>query len=100
MEVVLHLRSLRHRESGAAEDRLDAQPRARDGMQAAGRMAAAGQRDVDRAGGQLAAERDRLEFGAARVERRLDPALGLVDRGAGGAAFLGRNPAETLQQLG
>ena len=51
-------------EAGAAEQRLDAQPRLRDRMQPAALLAAARQRDVDAPGGELA-----LDVGAARAPR-------------------------------
>ena len=76
VEVVLDLGPLGHAESGAAEDRLDPQPRARDRMQPAGRLAAARQGDVDGAGAtaresSAAASSSR----AARIERGGDAAF-------------------------
>ncbi len=54
VEVVLDFRPFRELNPALPEDRLDAQARARHGMQAADGLPATGQRDVDRAGRELA----------------------------------------------
>ena len=74
--------------------------RLRDRVQAADRLPAAGQRDVDRRARELALEGGRLELRAARLDRLADPLLGAVDVGPGRLALGGREPAETLQELG
>jgi len=75
VEFVLDLRTLGDLKAGAPEDLLDAQPRLRDRMQTALRLAAPGERDVDRAGRQLLLDQRVRELGAARFDRRLQRAL-------------------------
>ena len=61
--VVLDFGTVLDREAGVAEQRLDAPARAGHRVQAAGLLAAARQRHVDAARGQLALELGALEFG-------------------------------------
>ena len=79
--VVLDLGTVGDVEAERAEERLDALQRARDRMQAADCRAAAGQRDVERLGGELRAELRVRERGrgapSSAASRRC---LGGVDR--------------------
>src|SRR6185437_9907493 len=100
MKVVFDLRSLGNLEAGALEDALDAQPRQRDRMQSAERLAAPRQRDVDRAGGERLPDRGLLQLRTARLEPLLDERFRRVDAGAGGTPLGLRHRAQTLQLLG
>jgi len=72
MEVVLDLRAGRDLKSGLHEYALDAQARARDGMNAARLLSATRQRDVDRALGKFRVERGRLERFRGAIRWRLE----------------------------
>ncbi len=83
VEVVLDLRAVRHREAQRVKELLHAFLHARQRMQAAAAAAAAGQRHIDRVGGEL---RVQLRFGqciATLGERFLDERLDAVDASAG-----------------
>ena len=75
VEVVLDLGTVGDGEAERAEQRLDAFQRARERMQAAAAATAAGQRDVERFGGELRRElrvRERVR-GARRARLRAAP---------------------------
>ena len=75
MEVVLDFRTFCDIEARTAEQRLDAQPRLGHRMQPAALLAAAGQRHIDAAGGQLRLDGRALKLRAARLDAPPAPAL-------------------------
>src|SRR6185312_14109133 len=100
VEIVLDLRTRGDLEARAAKDLLHAQARQRDWMEPAALLAAARQRDVDAAGGELPLDirpRQRL---APRLDGSPHPLLGLVDPLAGRRPLGGREAAQGFQLLG
>jgi hypothetical protein len=95
--VVLDLGPFLDREARVAEQHLDATPRARDGVQAAGLLAPARLRDVDPARREPALEFGPVELCLACLDQRREFVAHGVDARAGGLAFVGRECAERLQ---
>ena len=100
VEVVLDLGTELNAKARGAEDRLDAQPRARDRVQRTARRAATGQRDVDAAFGELLLDRGAVEQRTTGLDRLVQADLGLVDASTRGWTFGGTERAETLEQFG
>ncbi len=98
--VVFDFRAVGDFEADRGKQRFDALQRPRHRMQAAARLATAGQRDVQRLFGQARFQRRLADRFAALVERSFDGALGDVDRRAGGFSLLGRQLAQALQEFG
>jgi len=69
-------------------------------MQAAARLGATGQRDIQRLFGQTGFQRRLADCLATLVERGLDSGFRDIDRGAGGFLLLGRQFAKALQEFG
>jgi hypothetical protein len=97
VEVVLDLRTLGNLEAGTPEQRLDAQPRARERMQAAAPLAAPRQRDVDAATRKFALDRRALELGVPGRQGLLEALLDRVDRLPRLASLGDSEPADALQ---
>jgi hypothetical protein len=100
VEVVLDLGARHRREALLGEQPLDARDRARERVQAAGGLAAARQRDVERLGRELARHRRVGDRALARVDQRGDLVLGAVHALAERLALVRRHGAELLEQLG
>jgi hypothetical protein len=98
--VVLDVGTLGPGEAHLAEDRGDLVHHLADRMQRALVLRARRQRDVDLLGGQARGERGTAEQALARVERRFDLALELVDPRAEFLARLGGHAAQGLHQAG
>jgi hypothetical protein len=98
--VVFDLRAVGDCEPGIAEDLLDAPARARDRMQAAKRLATAGQRHIDGIARELRREFLGFERRAPRVERLRERVLRFVDLRAGGATRFRIHRAQRLEQRG
>ena len=66
---------------------------------AGGQRRRARERDVDDVGGERGLELDRLQFGLARVDRRLQRLARLVGALPDGTSFLGRELADVAQEV-
>jgi hypothetical protein len=97
VEIVLDLRAVGHREAQRMEQRLDPLPRARDRVQGAHGLTAAGQRDVERVGRELAREPTLGQLLAPALQRGFQLRLRLVDPRAGGRTLAGGQPAEVFR---
>ncbi len=99
MKVVLDLRARGHLESRLGEDPLDAQPRSRDGMQAAGFLTAARQGHIEGALRQLQGQCRLLQADATHLQRRLNRGLRIVDPLARGRPLIRGKRPQALELL-
>ena len=101
VEVVLDLGPGGHVEARATEQRLDAQPRARHGMQPAALFAPPRQRDVDAPGSEAPARRARARAASRRASMATCSAcFASLMRWPAAGRSRGRQRAERLQLLG
>jgi hypothetical protein len=100
LEVRLDLGAIGDGKADRAEQGFDPFEGSRHRMQATGRLAAAGQRDIERLLGQPGVERQLPNRFAPSVERRFDGVLGAIDRCPGSLSLVGRKFSEAFQQFG
>ena len=96
--VVLDLGALGNLEAHSAEEVLHALDGPGHGVQTAGALAAAGQRDVDGLGGEALGHGGGIEGGLALGNQPLQLFLHGVDARSGGGALLCRQLAEALEK--
>ena len=100
VEIVLDVGAFGDRKAHLAEDRDAFVGGLADRVQMAGRARAHRQGDVERLGGEPRLQCGIIEFRLARLERRGDRVLDLIQRLTGGAARLRFECAQTLHALG